>query len=310
MQNDIAEALSAAVEKSRGLQSGRLATYIPELACVNPEHISASICTPSGQCIHVGEEISFTLQSVSKLIPLIGLIEEVGQDQLNAWTNLEPSGQAFTALSQTDDRFGAVPSNPMVNAGAIALCSRISGDEAARLKWLSKWAERLFGQALTIDENVFKSEHKTGLRNRSIAYLLKSSGLLPLEVESVLTTYHQLCSFLVTTQVAAYLPLLLAAGGVAPTGERILSQKTCNTVISVMATCGLYDESGTFLVNTGMPAKSGVSGVLIAVALGKAGISVYSPRLNPKGGSVRGHAILQTLSESLGWHFAQAPQSD
>lgn len=302
MHNDLKTVLEEAVEDSRKKKAGKLAAYIPELACIQPELVTAAIHTVEGHTVSHGDECLFTLQSVSKLVPFIGLCEEFGKEQLNIWTNLEPSGQPFSSIGQVD-RFGPVPSNPMVNAGAIALCGRIPGGVDARLEWLNRWIEKLFGHPLAIDEQVFQSEHNTGLRNRSIAYLLKSNGVLPGDVEDVLTTYHQLCSFVANIESAAYLPLLLANGGKSPSGDQVISQETCNVVVSVMATCGLYDESGTFLVNTGMPAKSGVSGLMVAVALGHAGIAVYSPRVNDKGGSVRGHAILQTLSEKLGWHF-------
>ena len=123
-------------------------------------------------------------------------------------------------------------------------------------------------------------------------------------VDDVLEMYFALCSLEASVVEAARLAAILAAGGIAPGGERVLSARTASTVVAIMATCGMYDESGAHLVATGLPAKSGVSGVIVAVAPGRAGIAVFSPRINQKGGSVRGHQMLSHLSAALGWHFA------
>ncbi len=301
----IRKTLEEAVLDSKRIQEGECANYIPELANVDPELVSGAIMLSDGTLISSGdcENQIITLQSVAKLISLIGLIEEFGEEKIFSWIHVEPSGQSFSSIAQVD-RYGPLPVNPMVNAGAIALCSRIPGDTQKRAQWLDGWASKLFAKTLQVNGKVFASERATGDRNRSIAYLLKSKHELGLPPDEALETYFYLCSYECDVITAAYLPMLLANGGLAPDGTRVISERTSNSVVAIMSTCGMYDESGIHLVRTGMPAKSGVSGIIVAVATGRGGVAVASPRLNDKGGSIRGHHILSHVSRELDWHFA------
>lgn len=297
--------LEAAVAKARGHHSGQLANYIPELANVAPEITNAAITFCDGKTLSVGDELShlFTLQSVAKLILLAGLLEEFHEKHVFSWCGTESSGHDFSAIAQLD--VGPIPANPCVNAGAINLCSHIPGhDFGERLSWLQHWMNQLFNHPINIDQNVFLSERNTGYRNRALANLLKSNGVLMGDVDQVLDLYFNLCSFEANIQQASYFAMILANGGVNGDGKRVLTKRTVRSVVAIMATCGLYDESGHFLMRTGLPAKSGVSGVIIAAAIGLGGIAVYSPRVNKKGGSVRGHVMLEYISAKLGWHFA------
>lgn len=297
--------LEAAVNKARDHHGGNLANYIPELANVSPEITNAAITFCSGQSIFAGDASHhlFTLQSVAKLVLLAGLLEEFHERQVFKWCGTESSGHDFSAIAHLD--VGPTPANPCVNAGAITLCSHVPGkDLSAQLAWLQNWMYQLFNQPLNINHNVFLSEKNTGYRNRALANLLKSNDVIIGDVEQVLDLYFNLCSFETNIQQAAYFAMLLANGGVNGEGKRILSKRTVRSVVAIMATCGLYDESGHFLMRTGLPAKSGVSGVIIAAAIGLGGIAVYSPKVNKKGGSVRGHIMLEYLSAKLGWHFA------
>ncbi|MGE3319052.1 MAG: glutaminase A [Candidatus Berkiella sp.] len=301
----IQKTLDDAMSLARLNTEGVPANYIPELANVDPDQVSAAIRLVDGTLLSSGDHMHhlFTLQSVAKLISLIGLMEEYGEEKMFSWIHVEPSGQSFSSVSQVD-RYGPTPVNPMVNAGAISLCSRIPGNTQQRAQWLDHWAAKLFGKTLSVNGKVFASERATGDRNRSIAYLLKSNRELALSVEETLETYFYLCSYENDVNASAYLPMLLANGGLAPDGTRVISERTCNTVVAIMATCGMYDESGMNLVKTGMPAKSGVSGVIVALATGRGGVAVCSPRLNEKGGSVRAQQILAHVSNELDWHFA------
>lgn len=301
----IKNTLNDAVAAARGNNTGTVANYIPELANVDPNLLSASLQLSDGTEISSGDyqKHVFTLQSVGKLISLIGLIEEFGQDKVLSWIHVEPSGQSFSSIAQVE-RYGSTPVNPMVNAGAIALCSRIPGNTQERAEWLEHWTQRLFGKVLNVNGKVFASERITGDRNRSIAYLLKSKKQLALSVDDALDTYFYLCSFETDVVTCAHLPMLLSKGGLGPDDRRVISERTSNAVVAILATCGMYDESGIHLVKTGMPSKSGVSGVIVAVATGRGGIAVSSPLLNDKGGSVRGHIVLSHVSRELDWHFA------
>jgi len=301
----IQKVLDEAVHEARLLKEGKPADYIPELANVDADRVSSAIMLSDGTLFSSGDTNAhyFTLQSVAKLITLIGLLEEFGEEKLFSWIHAEPSGQAFSSIAQVD-RYGPIPINPMVNAGAITLCSRIPGNTQQRVQWLDQWTEKLFGQTLRVNGKVFASERATGDRNRSIAYLLNSKNELGIPVDDVLETYFYLCSYETDIVTAAHLPHILANGGLNENEERVISERTSNTVVAIMATCGMYDESGMNFVRTGMPAKSGVSGLIIAVATGRAGIAVASPNLNTKGGSVRGNSVLAHVSRELDWHFA------
>lgn len=299
--------LAGAVEKSRRNREGEPANYIPELASVPLEQTSAAVKLETGETFMAGDAgHEFTFQSSAKLLTLIGLLEERGPVEVFDIVGSEPSGDGFSSLARLETH-GPKPANPLINSGAIALCGQLEGTVGRRVDWLRKWAERLYGAPIPIDEKVRASERLSADRNRAIAYFLKHGGVLKGDVNETLDVYFALCSFLGTVREAAHLPAILANGGRRPgTGERVLSKRTVAIVVSIMTTCGMYNESGNYLMATGMPAKSGVSGVIVAVVPGIAGVAVSSPRLNEKGGSVRGHLILRELSRKLGWHFALA----
>lgn len=294
------------VKKAEESQAGDTANYIPELANVN-KNLTAVAINPLNEEIVSYSNMPpppITLQSTGKLIPLIGLLEEHGAEQLFEWVKVEPSGDDFASITRLE-QFGPKPSNPMLNAGAITLCSHIPGVGEEKFAWLEFWVQKLFNQRLSINPLVFASERRTGDRNRSLAYLLKSRKNLNAPVNETLDLYFTLCSYEAVLEQMLYLPTLLANLGKDPvSGEQIISPETCKITLAIMATCGLYDETGTHMVKTGMPAKSGVSGYTIAVVPRKAGIVVLSPRVNPKGNSIRGEIMLEELSKIMNWHFA------
>ncbi len=303
---DIEIALEEAMALAQENFEGYVVSYISELASVPPNQTSAAVYLNNGTRLLSGnvDDHILTMQSVAKLIPLIGLLEEFGSDKVLSWINVEPSGQSYASLARLDG-LGPTPSNPMVNAGAIILCDRISGDIQTKLDWLDMWIEKLFNQKLSINLSVYNSEKKTGDRNRALTYLMKSTGVVNGEVEEILQLYFALCSYNTSVKQASHFAMLLANNGLNTNGDRILTIETVNHIVALMATCGLYDESGIHLWHTGMPSKSGVSGLILAVAVGKAGIAVASPRINSKGTSIRGEIILRHLSNKLDWHFAQ-----
>jgi len=301
--------LAAAVEKSRRNREGEQARYIPELANAAAEQTSAAIQLTSGALFEAGDAgHEFTFQSSAKLLTLIGLLEERGPVEVFNVVGSEPSGDSFGSVARLETH-GPKPPNPLVNSGAIALCGLLEGSVEKRVAWIGKWAERLYGAPIAIDDRVLASERLSADRNRAIAYYLKHGGILQGDVTETLDVYFALCSLSGSVREAAHLPAILANAGRRPgSGERVISKRTVAVVVSIMATCGMYNESGNYLTATGMPAKSGVSGVIVAVVPGIAGIAASSPRLNEKGGSVRGHLILRELSRQLGWHFALAAE--
>lgn len=298
--------LKQLVNKAEISQDGNTANYIPELANVNKDLTAIAVSLLGGERLTYSNMTLFpvTLQSTAKMIPLIGLLEEFGAEQLFEWVKVEPSGDDFASITRLE-QFGPKPSNPMLNAGAITLCSHIPGIGEQQFAWLEHWVQKLFNQRLSINPLVFASEKRTGDRNRSLAYLLKSRKNLGTGVSETLDLYFTLCSYEAMLEQMLYLPTILANAGKDPSnGEQIISLETCKITLAIMATCGLYDETGTHMVKTGMPAKSGVSGYIIAVVPGKAGVVVLSPRVNAKGNSIRGEIMLEELSKAMTWHFA------
>jgi glutaminase len=309
--SEIQSALDLAVANARRNQQGSPATYIPELAHVPLDTVSAAIVLVDGTVLLAGDHAAheFTFQSSAKLVVLAGLLEERGPVEVFAVVGSEPSGDNFASVARLETH-GPKPANPLINSGAIGLCGQLTGNTEARIAWVSRWAERLYAAPIAIDERVFHSERATADRNRAIAHLLKSGGVISGDLEPTLDAYFALCSLCGGAREAAQLPALLANSGVRPgTREQVLSRSTVAIIVSLMATCGMYNESGNYLVSTGMPAKSGVSGVIVAVVPGIAGVAVSSPRLNDKGGSIRGHLVLRELSRKLGWHFALSARS-
>jgi glutaminase len=307
----IQNVLDSAVDKARRNAQGAPADYIPELAQVPLERTSAAVLLTTGELLTAGDaaEHDFTFQSSAKLLPLIGLLEERGPVEVFGSVGSEPSGDGFSSVARLETH-GPKPANPLINSGAIALCGQLTGSVERRTAWISHWAQRLYGAPIPIDERVLESERGSADRNRSIAYFLKHGGIIHGNVEDTLSVYFALCSLSGNVAQAAHLTAILAHGGLQPgTSRRVLRKQTVAIVVAIMATCGMYNESGNYLVSTGMPAKSGVSGVIVAVVPGVAGIAVSSPRVNDKGGSVRGHMILRDLSRQLGWHFALASES-
>jgi len=304
----IRDVLRSAVDKARRNHAGAPADYIPELARVDLEALSAAITCLDGSTLTAGDADThrFTFQSTAKLLLLAGLLEERGPVEVFRLVGSEPSGQDFASVARLETH-GPLPANPLVNAGAIALAGQLKGSVEQRIAWVLTWAERLYGARIGIDDAVRVSESTSANRNRAIAYMLRHNGILDSSVEDTLEAYFALCSLSGDVKQAAHLPAVLANAGKDPvSGRRVLSPATVAIVVSLMATCGMYNESGNYLVATGMPAKGGVSGVIVATVPGVAGIAVCSPRLNDKGGSVRGHLVLRHLSRHLGWHFALA----
>lgn len=302
----IERVLTEAVQAARASTEGHPATYIPELAHADVEATSAGVVLMDGRTLRAGDHAThrFTLQSSAKVVLLAGLLEDRGEDAVFSVVGKEPSGGGFASIARLETH-GPRPANPLVNAGAIALCGQLAGDLEDRLAWLESWIERLYGERLNVNQRVLASERRTGDRNRALAYLLRHNRVLSGSVDDTLEAYFTLCSYEAHVGVVARLGAVLASEGLDPgSGRRVLSRRAASIVVSLMATCGMYDESGAYLADTGLPAKSGVSGIIVAVAPGRAGIAASSPRINSKGGSVRGHIVLSHLAHTLGWHFA------
>ncbi len=292
------------VAEYRGVDDGVLASYIPELTQVDPARFGLTVSASDGYVYESGDaRTDFTIQSISKPFTYALALDSVGQEAVDAKIGVEPSGDAFNEISV--DETTKVPKNAMINAGAIAAVSLVPGagpDE--RFARIRDFYSACAGRNLELDEDVYRSEKATGNRNRAIAYMLTSFGVLDDDPDDVLDVYFRQCSLRVTSVDLARMAATLAGGGVNPqTGRRVADAKVIQRTLSVMVTCGMYNGAGDWVSAVGMPAKSGVGGGILAVLPGQLGIGVYSPLLDGRGNSVRGVLVCRALSERLGLHF-------
>ncbi|WP_426325562.1 glutaminase A [Microbacterium sp. E-13] len=302
--------LHEVLEDVRARDGGSPAAYIPELAEADPDRLALAAVGPRGRVRAVGDVThEFTIQSISKPFVLALALADRGRDAVLRKVGAEPSGEPFNAISLEPGT--GRPANPMVNAGAIATSALIAGegidDRTSRIvEGLSSFA----GRSLWVDEQVYASESATGDRNRALAHLLRSYGVIDGSVEIAVETYFRQCSLLVTVRDLAVMSATLAFGGLNPvTGERVVDEPVARDVLSIMTSCGMYDYSGEWLLRVGLPAKSGVSGGLLAVAPSQFGVAAFSPRLDAHGNSVRGIALIETLSDRFGMHLLEPHES-
>lgn len=292
------------VAEYAGVTDGALADYIPELTEADPTKFGLTLSASDGYLYSAGDAgTDFTIQSISKPFTYALALELAGQQAVDAKIGVEPSGDAFNEISV--DEKTKTPKNAMINAGAIASVSLVPGaspDE--RFARIQDFYSACAGRPLELDEEVYRSEKATGNRNRAIAYMLTSFGVLDDDPDDVLDVYFRQCSLRVDSADLARMAATLARGGVNPqTGRRVLEAKVVQRTLSVMVTCGMYNGAGDWVSAVGMPAKSGVGGGILAVLPGQLGIGVYSPLLDGRGNSVRGVLVCRALSERLGLHF-------
>ncbi|TWF92001.1 L-glutaminase [Streptomyces brevispora] len=304
----VTDALRDLHSRFAGIDDGELADYIPQLALVDPEAFGLALISMDGHRYGAGDAgVPFTIQSVSKPFVYALALSVLGIDEVSRWVNAEPSGEAFNAISL--ELGTGRPDNPMVNAGAILTTALIPDTPGApRFGRILDCLSRFAGRMLDVDEQVYFSEVVAGDRNRALAYLIRSTGPLPVDPVAAVETYFRQCSVRVTAMDLAAMAATLANGGVNPlTGDTVVTEPVAVRVLAVMATCGMYDASGDWLLRVGLPAKSGVSGGLIAAGPARFGLASYSPLLDPTGTSVRGHRAIGALSERLGLHLMHNP---
>lgn len=284
-------------------KQGKLADYIPELSKADPNAIGIHIITNDGKHSSAGSDTArFTIQSIVKPILLLLALMDNGIEAVRSKVGVEATGKPFDALNATEQKLDSEHINPMVNMGAIAMCSLIHGESyTQKFERLLELTRKLAGDpTIGVDEAVYLSEKSHGSRNRSLAYLLKSYGMLDDNVEDVLDCYFRACSISVTCENLANIGSVLAnRGKVNVTGEQVFPAHFASYVNAILTTCGMYDGSGEFAIRVGLPAKSGVGGGIMAVAPGKMGIGIYAPALDAKGNSVAGICMLERLSEQL-----------
>ncbi len=284
------------------LNEGRPADYIPALGKADAGHLGLSVMTVKGESFHSGDmHVTFSIQSISKILSLIYVLNTRGRDKVMEKVGVEPSGNPFYSLVQLEYESGK-PRNPLINAGAIAIAGLMPGNSAQeKSDGLLDFLNGIMGGAvLSIDQEVYRSEFETSHRNRAVGYFMKHFGIIDGDVEAAVDAYFRQCSIGMTCAQLARLALFFAGGGTDPiTGRKITEPDNVRWVHALMAMCGLYDASGEFACKVGLPGKSGVGGGILVVVPGKMVISAFGPALDQKGNSIGGLKALEFLSKEL-----------
>ena len=284
-------------------QEGKNADYIPVLKAVDPKLFGIVVATVDGQVFQVGDAAHpFSIQSVAKVFTLSLLMQQIGADGVEKKIGVNATGLPFNSIIAIENDPKHLPGNPLVNPGAITAVSLLNAP-SAEAKWESiiKTYSAFAGRELTVDQPVYKSESETNTRNRAIATLLKAYEVLKGDPNEALDIYTRECSVSVTARDLAIMGATLANGGVNPmTGQRVMDEKNVPGVLAVMSTAGLYENSGEWSFNVGLPAKSGVGGGIVAIVPGKFAIGTFSPPLDDAGNSVRGQKAVEYISKALG----------
>jgi glutaminase len=286
------------------LEDGRVADYIPALACIDKRKFGIAVTTINGETFTAGDaEERFSIQSISKVFTLTIALEKAA-DALWERVGREPSGTSFNSIVQLERERG-IPRNPFINAGAIVVADIIlaSRPPSSAIEEIRNFMRRLASDPkIGIDLDVARSEAETGFRNASLANFIKGFGNIKSPVEDCLKTYFHQCALSMNCVQLARAGLFLANGGCDPiTGEQIVERQRARRINALMLTCGHYDASGDFAFSVGLPGKSGVGGGILAIAPKQAAIAVWSPGLNANGNSLAGAVALERLSQETGW---------
>jgi glutaminase len=291
-------------EMARRTDRGEVASYIPELARVDPNSFGLAVIDAHGNVATGGNsEAAFSIQSISKVFTLTLALGKAG-DRLWGRVGREPSGSPFNSVVQLEYEHG-IPRNPFINAGAIAVTDLILSGHRPRealgeiLRFMRFLAD---DPSISIDETVAASEERTGFRNRALANYMKSFGVLDNPVDFTLGVYFHHCAIAMSCRQLAMAGRFLAHLGRNPsTGLSVVPRERARRINAVMLTCGHYDGSGEFAYRVGLPGKSGVGGGILAIAPGKASIAVWSPGLDANGNSHLGRVALEALTKRMGW---------
>ena len=302
-QHELQTAIESLHQRYQSLTDGKVATYIPELGKADPEDFGISLVTAEGRLFETGDcRRPFTIQSISKPFTFGMALEEFGDDRVARHVGVEPSGDAFNAIELQNGTNR--PYNPMINTGAITITALLHARYGARtFEHLLDRLSEAAGRPLEVDEAVFESERRTGHRNRAIAHLLLNFGIVHEEAERALDVYFRQCAILVTSRDLAMMAATLANMGRHPlTDAQVFDIASVKHMLAIMFTCGMYDYSGEWAYRVGVPAKSGVSGGVMAVVNRQLGIATYSPRLDARGNSTRGIEVCTELAARFGLH--------
>jgi len=305
-------AVDGAYAKFKDLQEGKNADYIPALAKVDPNIFGIALVTTDGKVYTSGDVSSeVSIQSISKVFTMAKVMEEQGPDAIATNMGVDATGQVFNSINAIEQYKGA-EMNAMVNPGAITTTSMVSGASRDEIwnKILAFYSD-FAGRSLAVNQEVFKSEAETNQRNQAISMLMYAYGHIKDNPLQACDIYTEQCAVNVNAKDLATMAATLANGGRNPvTGKQCMSTANVPKVLAVMATAGLYDDSGKWLYMTGLPAKSGVGGGVLAVSPGRFGIAVISPPLDAAGNSVKAQKAIAEVSNTLGGNpYAMQPKA-
>ena len=301
-------AVDAAFNKYKGLKEGKNADYIPALAKVDPSLFGIALVTTDGKVYTAGDiKTEVSIQSISKVFTMAQVIQEQGLDAIANRIGVDATGARFNSIIAVESvkvvqGAGAPEMNPLVNPGAISATSMVTGATSDAV-WnkIIGFHNDAAGRTLTVLQDVYKSESDTNQRNQAIGALMLAYGYIKSNWQQAVDLYTRQCSIGVNAKDLATMAATLAAAGTNPvTNKKVLDADKVPGVLAVMATAGLYDDSGKWLYRTGLPAKSGVGGGIIAVSPGKFGIAVISPPLDDAGNSIRAQRAITDISNALG----------
>ncbi|PDM41010.1 MULTISPECIES: glutaminase A [unclassified Geobacillus] len=281
---------------------GKVADYIPALGKADPNDLSIAIYLPDGNVIDAGDTThKVTLQSISKIIALALVLMDRGEQEVFRKVGMEPTGDPFNSIAKLEEIQPAKPLNPMINAGALAVTHMIAGASVAeRFERLLQFVRKLSGNpTISYSEEVARSEFETAFLNRSLCYFLKQHGIINEDVEELMDLYTKQCAIEMTCIDLARIGLVFAMDGCDPfTDEQMMPLDVARICKTFMVTCGMYNASGEFAIKIGIPAKSGVSGGILAAVPGRFGIGIFGPALDEKGNSITGMKLLELLSKT------------
>jgi glutaminase len=306
-QPNVQGAVDAAYAKFRTLKEGKNADYIPALAKVDPNLFGIAVVTADGKVFTAGDiKTEVSIQSISKVFTMAQVIQEQGLEAIEKRIGVDATGARFNSIIaiegvRTVVGTGAPEMNPLVNPGAISATSMVSGKSSDEVwKKIIGFHNDAAGRSLTVLQDVYKSESDTNQRNQAIGALMLAYGYIKDNWQQAVDLYTRQCSIGVNSRDLAMMAATLAFGGKNPvTGKQVMDAGKVPGVLAVMATAGLYDDSGKWLYHTGLPAKSGVGGGIIAVSPGKYGIAVISPPLDDAGNSVRAQRAIADIVTAL-----------
>jgi glutaminase len=294
--------VAEAYERHKMNADGQNSQVYPALARVPSELFGICVVGTSGNVYAVGDaDYEFTIMSVSKPFIFALVCQEVGVEEVRQRIGVNATGLAFNSLEGIE-RHPDGRTNPMVNSGAIATTSLVPGPTlATKWQFIHEGLSRFAGRTLPLNDEVYASASATNFRNQSIARLLQSYGRIYMEPAEAVDLYTKQCSLNVSARDLAVMGATLADGGVNPlTKERLVDADVCHHALAVMLTAGLYETSGDWLYDIGLPGKSGIGGGIVTVSPGKGGLGTFAPRLDSAGNSVKGQLVAKFLSQRLG----------